>query len=267
MRKEMIESSNIVAAIFIGGMEGIEEEFNLFIEFHPNLPIYLMASTGGATRHLYENRFLSLYNNKWNYYNENLINDLKNSKQFVFLAKEIISDILLKREENIMVKKKAPKRKPRTTKLIKILIAHDNRLGYSTTKAHRFADRIDKDKNYKVIYDRDYFNPGEKLSSTEINKRERVMVQKADVIVRIIQPPSKTGEKRHDGALSEVRKGINASKPIIEIYERGARESSTRSIIEVNYKKRVKINLKEGKTIDKAFKTGIEKLRKKGLIK
>ena len=93
------------------------------------------------------------------------------------------------------------------------------------------------------------------------------MVQEADVIARIIQPPSKTGEKRHDGALSEVRKGIKASKPVIEIYERGARESSTRSIIEKNYNKRVKINLREGETIDKAFKTGIEKLKKKGLLK
>jgi len=168
-----------------------------------------------------------------------------------------------------MAKKKSTKRKPSSTKSkpIKVLIAHDNRLGYSTTKAHKFADRIDNNKDYKIIYDKDHFNAGEKLSSTEINRRERDMVQKADVIARIIQSPSKTGEKRHEGALSEVRKGINASKPVIEIYERGARESSTRSVIEKNYKKRVKINIKEGETIDKAFKTGIEKLKKKGLLK
>ncbi len=168
-----------------------------------------------------------------------------------------------------MAKKKPSKRKStsKKSKATKVLIAHDNRLGYSTTKAHKFANRIDKNKDFKVIYDKDYFNPGEKLSPTEINKREKEMVQEADVIARIIQPPSKTGEKRHGGALSEVRKGINASKPVIEIYERGARESSTRSIIEKNYNKRVKINLKEGETIDKAFKTGIEKLRKKGLLK
>lgn len=168
-----------------------------------------------------------------------------------------------------MAKKKPSKKKPNSikSKPIKVLVAHDNRLGYSTIKAHKFADRLDKNKDYKVIYDKDHFNAGEKLSSTEINKREREMVQKAKVIVRIIQSPSKTGEKRHDGALSEVRKGINASIPVIEIYERGARESSTRSIIEKNYKKRVKINLKEGETIDKAFKTGIEKLKKKGLLK
>ena len=168
-----------------------------------------------------------------------------------------------------MAKKKPLKRKPSSTKSkpTKILIAHDNRLGYSTTKAHKFAERIDKNKDYKVIYDKDHFNAGEKLSSTEINKREREMVQKANVVVRIIQSPSKTGEKRHDGALSEVRKAINSSIPIIEIYERDARESSIRSIIEKNYKKRVKINLKEGETIDKAFKMGIKKLKQKGLLK
>jgi len=168
-----------------------------------------------------------------------------------------------------MAKKKTSKRKPSSikSKPIKVLVAHDNRLGYSTTKAHKFADRIDKNKDYQVIYDKDHFSQGEKLSSTEINNREKQMVQKADVITRIIHPPSKTGERRHDGAISEVRKGINASKPVIEIYERGARESSTRSVIEKNYKKRVKINLKEGETIDKAFKTGIEELKKKGLLK
>ena len=168
-----------------------------------------------------------------------------------------------------MANKKPSKRKPSSikSKPVKVLIAHDNRLGYSTTKAHKFADRIDKKKEYKVIYDKDHFNQGEKLSPTEINKREKEMVQKADVIARIVQPPSKTGEKRHDGALSEIRKGIKASKPIIEIYERGARESSTRPITEKNYSKRVKINLKEGETVDKAFKSGIEKLKKKGLLK
>lgn len=98
MRKEMIESSNVVAAIFIGGMEGIAEEFKLFVESHPNLPMYLIASSGGATRSLFENQFFNFYNNvsKWNYFNENLINDLRNSKQFLFLAKEIVSDIIKK---------------------------------------------------------------------------------------------------------------------------------------------------------------------------
>ena len=94
----MIESSNVVAAIFIGGMEGIAEEFKLFVESHPNLPMYLIASSGGATRSLFENQFFNFYNNvsKCNYFNENLINDLRNSKQFLFLAKEIVSDIIKK---------------------------------------------------------------------------------------------------------------------------------------------------------------------------
>ena len=98
MRKEMIESRNIVAAIFIGGMEGIAEEFKLFVESHPNFPMYLIASSGGATRFLFENQFAYYYKEvfKWNYFDENLINDLRNSKQFLFLAKEIVSDIIKK---------------------------------------------------------------------------------------------------------------------------------------------------------------------------
>ena len=169
------------------------------------------------------------------------------------------------------VKKNTMKVKSKTSsskksKPIKVLVAHNNRLGYSTTKAHKFAERIDKNKDYKVIYDKDHWNLGEKTSPTEINKREKEMVQKADVVTRIIHSPSKTGQKRHNGALSEERKAIRSSKPIIEIYERGAHESPNRSITEKNYTKKIKINLKEGETLDKGFKSGVEKLKKKRLL-
>lgn len=153
-----------------------------------------------------------------------------------------------------------------TKKKIKVLIAHDNRLGYPTSKAHKFAERLAKDKDIDVILDKDYWNPKEKTSKTETNRRETKMVKKADVVVRIVPPPSKTGQPRHPGAEAEVRKAINASKPVLELYERGSRNSPGRNIREKNYRKREEVHLKEGETLDKAFNQGLKELKKKKLV-
>lgn len=49
MRTLMMEG-NVDALVCIAGMEGVEREFELFREIHPNKPIFLLESTGGATR-------------------------------------------------------------------------------------------------------------------------------------------------------------------------------------------------------------------------
>jgi hypothetical protein len=48
MRKEMLQSERFVAGVFIGGMEGVEQEFELFRQTHPGSPAYPIASTGAA---------------------------------------------------------------------------------------------------------------------------------------------------------------------------------------------------------------------------
>ena len=53
MRQKMIVENDFCAAIFIGGMEGVEDEYKLFKEAHPNVPIFPIASTGAASRILY----------------------------------------------------------------------------------------------------------------------------------------------------------------------------------------------------------------------
>ncbi|WP_180070321.1 hypothetical protein [Acinetobacter sp. YH16038] len=58
MREEMIIKNNFCAAIFIGGMEGVEDEYKLFKEAHPDVPVFPIASTGAASRILYfQNKF------------------------------------------------------------------------------------------------------------------------------------------------------------------------------------------------------------------
>ena len=54
MRERMIGSREFTAGIFIGGMEGVEEEFAIFRKVHPTKPAFAIASTGAAALMLYE---------------------------------------------------------------------------------------------------------------------------------------------------------------------------------------------------------------------
>ena len=54
MRELMLGGNDFVAGIFIGGMEGIEREYEMFKSFHPDAIIILLGSTGAATKILYD---------------------------------------------------------------------------------------------------------------------------------------------------------------------------------------------------------------------
>jgi SLOG cluster3 family len=60
MRRAMIEADNFAAAFFVGGMEGVEEEFKLFRARWPMVPAFPVASTGAAARLLLERERLQL---------------------------------------------------------------------------------------------------------------------------------------------------------------------------------------------------------------
>jgi hypothetical protein len=53
MRKRMIDDTAFDAAVFIGGMEGVLEEYVLFKERHPNARLWPIASTGAAAREIF----------------------------------------------------------------------------------------------------------------------------------------------------------------------------------------------------------------------
>lgn len=53
MRNQMMDEK-IDALVCMGGMEGVEHEFEMFREYHPRKPIFLLASTGGASKILAE---------------------------------------------------------------------------------------------------------------------------------------------------------------------------------------------------------------------
>ena len=54
MRKVMVESRKFCAAVFIGGMEGLFEEKDIFVDAHPNASILPIASTGAAAQVIFE---------------------------------------------------------------------------------------------------------------------------------------------------------------------------------------------------------------------
>jgi hypothetical protein len=52
MRKAMLSRNDLAEAVFIGGMEGILAEYDMFAEFHPGGKVLAVAAAGGAARQL-----------------------------------------------------------------------------------------------------------------------------------------------------------------------------------------------------------------------
>jgi hypothetical protein len=54
MRETMFSSYEFSAGIFIGGMEGVEDEFKLFKSIHPKVLLLPIASTGAAAKIIFD---------------------------------------------------------------------------------------------------------------------------------------------------------------------------------------------------------------------
>jgi hypothetical protein len=53
-RERTLHTDEFAAAVFIGGMEGVQREFKIFRAFHPNTPAYPIVTTGSACVGLFE---------------------------------------------------------------------------------------------------------------------------------------------------------------------------------------------------------------------
>jgi hypothetical protein len=56
MRHDMIDSYRFQAGVFIGGMDGVEREFDLFRQTHPAAELFPLGSTGAAAAILLDQR-------------------------------------------------------------------------------------------------------------------------------------------------------------------------------------------------------------------
>jgi hypothetical protein len=63
MRKIMLSSHVFHTGVFIGGMEGVEDEFKMFKELHPTAKCLPIASTGAAAKIVFDNEKI-LYPNE-----------------------------------------------------------------------------------------------------------------------------------------------------------------------------------------------------------
>lgn len=79
MRRAMIEDNAYEAAFFIGGMEGVEDEFEAFVKAHPETKVFPIASTGAAAK--------LIYDRNPNNYDSKLLTDLAYSSLFKNLLK------------------------------------------------------------------------------------------------------------------------------------------------------------------------------------
>lgn len=82
MRNAMISENDFKAGIFIGGMEGVEEEFLMFRNSHPTALLLPIASTGAAARIIYDDQFPNL--------------DIKLKKEYAYMSlfKSLLKNIL-----------------------------------------------------------------------------------------------------------------------------------------------------------------------------
>lgn len=54
LREKMLNDNEFSAAVFIGGMDGIIDEYKIFREFHPSALVVPIASTGAAAKIIYD---------------------------------------------------------------------------------------------------------------------------------------------------------------------------------------------------------------------
>jgi hypothetical protein len=52
--REVMLAKPFAAGVFIGGMEGVEQEFDLFRHLQPHIPVFPIASTGAAASIIYD---------------------------------------------------------------------------------------------------------------------------------------------------------------------------------------------------------------------
>lgn len=82
MRKAILEENKFSAAVFIGGMEGVIEEYKMFREFYPDSLTIPIASTGAAAKILY------------NEYHQNKNERLTGDYAYMALFRELLADFI-----------------------------------------------------------------------------------------------------------------------------------------------------------------------------
>ena len=146
--------------------------------------------------------------------------------------------------------------------ITKVLIAHDNWVYRHTARAHRLAKQLDKDPKIEVLYDKKMWKEGEVTTHGENVRREKEMVNRADLTIRLVHSPSKTGEPRHQGAIRETLETMHQKKPVVQIFESGARDSPKRTYLERTYQHKLNKYLKPGESLPRTALESITEVKR-----
>lgn len=83
MREKMLSREDLIAAVFIGGMDGVEAEYDLFVRFHPEAKVLPVAAPGGAALALAK---------RLGHFDEAELRDIDFARLFHSNLKTIVSD-------------------------------------------------------------------------------------------------------------------------------------------------------------------------------
>lgn len=89
MRRQMLREQSPSAAVFIGGMEGILEEFSMFRSLCPEAPTYALGCPGGEAATLVQES------------PPNLVRLLESGDSYPFLAAKIIEDAIVRQKSEL----------------------------------------------------------------------------------------------------------------------------------------------------------------------
>lgn len=83
MREQMVRFRLYDVGIFVGGMEGVEDEWDVFQDIHPNARAFPIPTTGAAARRLFDNRITQ--------FDSNVRRELQTSRAYASLMRRLIT--------------------------------------------------------------------------------------------------------------------------------------------------------------------------------
>ena len=133
MRCQMLKESKPVAAVFIGGMEGISDEYNLFHKLYPASPAYALKRPGGEARTIVDE----------------LPDKLAESDIYSTVARYVVDDIASKTSKSV----KSPKasKSAKASKSVKSAKASKSVKSAKASKSAKLSNKFKARRGPKTI--------------------------------------------------------------------------------------------------------------------
>ncbi len=109
-----------------------------------------------------------------------------------------------------------------------IFLSHQNRDDQYTQRAHQYADYIEKNSDFKVNIDKDFFPPKQIVNLAEINETISKAMRESDIYVALYHPVKESSRyERSEWYNLEAQKARYWDKPIVHVFLDGSHDSDT----------------------------------------